>query len=138
MPAVTHTPHIIENAQMSIDGSTYGGAIDSVKHAITFATHEFVGINGESQPVVGKKRHKAELTLGQDFDDTSLMAVLIDRHGQTANVVFSPIGEGTGQPTITGTVVLAAVSEIGGKAGELGGTGTTLAFKGEPAIVWAT
>ena len=137
MGEVTFTPTIIENCQVSIDGTTYGAAIDSAKHSISYTTHEWKGVSGQADTVVGKLRHKLELTLGQDFKDASLVATLVERHGETAAIIVSPAGAGEGQATITGTVRLAAVTELGGKADDIGATGTTLAFLGSPVITWA-
>jgi hypothetical protein len=138
MPASAHNPTVISNCEVSIDGTTYGGAIDSAIAKPSYTTHKWDPVNGQSQTVVGPLSWSIELALGQDFKDASLLQVLIDRHGEQAEVILSPAGVGTGQPTITATVTLAAATEVGGKGGELATTGTTLGVKGKPVIVWGS
>lgn len=138
MTNVTHNPTVIQNCQVSIDGKTYGDAIDSAIAQPTYVTHKWKGVSGKAQTRVGALDWAVALNLGQDYTDGSLLQVLIDRHGEPAELTLSPNGEGTGQPTISGTVTLAAVTDVGGKVDEMAVTGTTLAFVGKPVIVWGT
>lgn len=138
MPAITHNPTIIQNCEVTIDGNTYGASIDSAVAQPTYVTHKWKGVNGKAQTVVGKLDWAVALNLGQDYTDGSLLQTLIDRHGETASITLAPNGTGTGQPTISGTVTLAAVTDVGGKVDEMAVTGTTLAFDGPPVIVWGT
>lgn len=136
MVNVAFDPTIIENCQVSIDGTTYGDAIDSAIARPTYVTHKWKGVTGKSKTKVGALSWDLVLNLGQDFKDGSLLQELIDRHGETATIVLTPVGEGVGQPTITGTVTLAAVTDVGGKVDEIAVTGTTMGFDGKPTIVW--
>lgn len=138
MPNVVHNPTIIQNAQITIDGNTYGDSIDSAIAQPTYVTHKWKGVSGKAATRVGKLDWAVALNLGQDYTDGSLLQVLIDRHGEQAQITIAPAGEGVGQPTITGTVTLAAVTDVGGKVDEMAVTGTTLAFDGAPTIVWGT
>jgi len=138
MTAAPHNPTIIQNCEVSIDGKTYGAAIDSAIAQPTYVTHKWKGVNGKAATRVGALDWTVALNLGQDFNDGSLLQELIDRHGESAEIILSPTGVGTGQPTITGTVTLAAVTDLGGKVDEMAVTGTTLAFEGKPVIVWGT
>lgn len=135
-PAV-HRPLVINNCQVIIDGVAYGDAIDSAIAQPAYTSHEWKGVSGKAQTIVGALAWKVALNLGQDYTEDSLTHVLLTRHGETAQLTLAPAGEGTGQPTISGTVTLAAVTDIGGKADEVAVTGTTLGMVGQPVIVWA-
>lgn len=136
-PAV-HRPLVINNCQVIIDGVAYGDAIDSAIAQPAFTTHDWKPVSGRSQSLVGALSWKIVLNLGQDYTTDSLTHLLLTRHGEEAELTLAPAGEETGQPTIKGTVTLAAVSDMGGKADEVAVTGTTLGMKGQPAITWAT
>ena len=135
-PAV-HRPLVINNCQVIIDGIAYGDAIDSATAQPSYTTHEWKAVSGKSQTVNGALSWKINLNLGQDYTEDSLTHVLLTRHGESAKLTLAPAGEGTGQPTISGTVTLAAVTDIGGKADEVAVTGTTLGMMGQPVITWA-
>lgn len=136
-PAV-HRPLVINDCQVIIDGVAYGDAIDSAIAQPAFTSHEWKPVSGKSQTIVGALSWKVVLNLGQDYTDGSLTHTLLTRHGESVEMTLAPAGEGTTQPTITGTVTLAAVSDIGGKADEVAVTGTTLGMIGQPTIKWGT
>jgi hypothetical protein len=133
---VVHNPTIIQNCQVSIDGNTYGDAIDSAIARPSFVTHKWKGVSGKAVTKVGALDWDLVLNLGQDYTDGSLLQVLIDRHGEEADIVLTPVGQGAGQPTITGKVTLVAVTDVGGKVDEMAVTGSTMGFVGKPTIVW--
>lgn len=136
-PAV-HRPLVINNCQVIIDGVAYGDAIDSAVAQPSYTTHEWKGVSGKAQTIVGALSWKVALNLGQDYTEDSLTHVLLTRHGEQAELTLAPAGEGSGQPTISGTVTLSAVTDLGGKADEVAVTGTTLGMKGQPVIIWGT
>lgn len=135
--AATHRPLVINNCQVIIDGVAYGDAIDSAIAQPAYTTHDWKPVSGKSQTIVGALSWKVVLNLGQDYTMNSLTHQLLTRHGEEAELTLAPAGEETGQPTISGTVTLAAVSDMGGKADEVAVTGTTLGMKGQPVIAWA-
>lgn len=136
-PAI-HRPLVINDCQVIIDGVAYGDAIDSAIAQPSFTSHDWKPVSGKSQTIVGALSWKVVLNLGQDYTTDSLTHVLLTRHGESVELTLAPAGEGTDQPTISGTVTLAAVSDIGGKADEVAVTGTTLGMVGQPIITWAT
>lgn len=135
--AAVHRPLVINNCQVIIDGVAYGDAIDSALAQPAYTSHEWKGVSGKSQTIVGALSWKITLNLGQDYTENSLTHQLLTRHGQEADLVLAPAGEGTDQPTISGRVTLAAVTDMGGKADEVATTGTVLGVLGQPAIKWA-
>lgn len=133
----THRPLVINNCQVIIDGVAYGDAIDSAVAQPSFTSHDWLPVSGKSQTVTGALSWKVNLNLGQDYTQDSLTYILLTRHGEQAELTLAPAGEGTGQPTISGTVTLAAVTDMGGKGGEVAVTGTVLGMVGQPEITWA-
>ena len=134
---VTHRPLVITNCQVIIDGKAYGDAIDSAVAQASYSSHDWKPVSGKAQTITGALSWKVTLNLGQDYTMDSLTHQLLTRHGQQAELTLAPAGEAEGQPTITGIVTLAAVTDLGGKGDEIATTGTTMGFLGQPDIKWA-
>lgn len=77
-----HTILTIKNAQVSLDGDRYGGAITSASIAVTQADAEWQPISGEDQYDVEEPQYTLNIDHGQDYTEGSLTHLLMTRAGE--------------------------------------------------------
>lgn len=130
---VQHKILNIKNAQVDLDGDTYGGAILNANITVTIEDIPWRPISGEDQTDVGEPEHVLNLEFGQDLStNATLTAQLMAKHGQTLPFKIWPKGDATG-PEASGTVTVKFPSQVGGARGIATAT-SAMAINGQPTI----
>ncbi len=130
-----HTPLIIEDVSLTLDGIDYATAVDSVTLIPTTTKAKWTPINGKKSTKVARPSWALTLNVGQDFDRASLTHKLITDHGKEVTFSLMPNGE-SDTAAITGSVVLEA-AQVGGGAETIAVASVTLDVSGQPEFVWA-
>lgn len=131
-----HTPLVIEEVMITLDGKEYSTACDSVTLVPTTTKTPWKPVNGQRKARVARPTWALTLNLGQDFDTTSLTHALIEGHGEVVPFILQPLGESSAAK-IAGNLTLEAV-QIGGTAETIATSGVTLDVEGQPVFTWAT
>lgn len=127
-------PLIIDDVALTLGGVDYGSACDSVLLVPTTPKQKFRPVNGRKKSKVAKPDWVLTLNLGQDFDKASLIAQLIDRHGESVPFTLLPEGD-TLAAKVEGTVTLEA-GQIGGASETVATSSVSLDVDGQPAFTW--
>lgn len=133
MTLAVHNPLIIEDVSLTLDGTDYATAVDSVTLIPTTTKAKWTPINGKKSTKVARPSWALTLNLGQDFDKASLSHKLITDHGKEVAFTLTPNAEG--DAAITGRVVLEA-HQLGGGAETIATAAVTLDVSGQPEFVW--
>ena len=128
-----HTPLVIEDVRLSLDGVDYATACDSITLVPTTAKVRWKPVNGRKSTRVPKPDWALTLNLGQDFDRAGLAAQLIERHGESVPFILTP--EGSGAAQIAGNVTLEA-AQFGGASEAVATSAVTLDVDGQPQFTW--
>lgn len=134
MVAQPHTPLVIENVLLTLDGKEYSTACDSITLVPTTTKNRWKPVNGNKKTIVAKPDWALTLNIGQDFDTTSLQHALIEGHGTSVPFELQPLGA-SAAAEITGSVTLEAI-QIGGAAETVAVSSVTLDVDGQPAFTW--
>ncbi len=135
--SVVHKILNIKNAQLDLDGQTYGGAVTNANITATVEIVEWRPISGEDVYDVSEPQHMLNIEFGQDLSsDATLNAQLMSKHGQAVPFKLYPKGDATG-PTAEGTAVLQFPSQVGGARGVATAT-SACRINGQPTIKDAT
>lgn len=134
MPSTPHKVTNISTASFTLDGVDYSDAVTSVVLTSTSTDTTWTPISGNTQTTIGVPVWTCVLEFGQDLSaNTTLNAKLIDLHGQTKEIVFSPTGTITQEITINVTV--KAPSSIGGGVG-VATSSSEMPVNGQPAVTY--
>lgn len=135
MPEQTYSPLVIEDVHLTLAGTEYADALDSITLTPTTATVTRPAVNGKRKHRAPKPSWVLDLSVGQDFDKASLTAQLIQKHGQVVPFELRPNGTATTAAKISGNVMLLA-GAIGGAAEGVAASTVSLPVEDQPAFVW--
>lgn len=131
--SVVHKILNIKNAQLDLDGETYGGAINNANITATVEVVEWRPISGEDIYDVDEPQHTLNIEFGQDLStNATLTAQLMAKHGQAVPFKLYPKGDATG-PSAEGTAVLQFPSNVGGGRGVATAT-SACRINGQPTV----
>lgn len=128
-----HTPLIIEDVALKLDGVDYATACDSITIVPTTTKVRWKPVNGRKSTKVAKPDWALTLNVGQDFDKAGLSAQLIQRHGESVTFELSPASGSVEK--ITGSVTLEA-GQFGGASEAVATAAVTLDVDGQPVFAW--
>jgi|GEM_PF-1566476 len=134
MALAPHSPVIIENCTLTLDGTEFSTAVDEAKLTPAVTKTRWKPINGKKITITSRPDWTLNLNLGQDFDTTSLQAFLNTMHGEVVTFEIKPEGS-TGQAMATGSVTCEA-TDFGGKGDELATATVALDVAGVPVFTW--
>lgn len=133
---MAHNVLNIKNATLTLGAIDYADAITSATISITSTDSKWIPISGNVINETSVPEYTVELDFGQDFTAaTTLMGVLLSKHGTTSPFVLKPKG-GTA-PSVTGVLLIKAPSQIGGGVG-VATASASLPVNGVPVIVYGT
>lgn len=135
MALAPHNPLIIEDVSLTLDGTDYATAVDSVTLIPTTTKVAWKPVNGHKSTRVARPSWALTLNVGQDFDRAGLTHKLITDHGKEVPFTLLPNGE-SDTAAITGLVTLEA-HQLGGGAETIATASVTLDVSGQPEFTWA-